>query len=133
MFKQILIMLLILLMIIFIIKKLRPYFYKLLLSKNIVKNVLTDTIKDFLDLHSEYFKHSELLNNNLLFYTNKKWSTKNNNYIYDKKNMKYYIIDKGYYYYLDSMDNFEIVICNGGDNKIKLYNYDKYNSKIIFV
>ena len=37
---------------------------------------------------------------NYLFYTTQKWSTKNNNYIYDKTKRYYHIIEPGYYYYL---------------------------------
>ena len=138
MFKQILVILIILILIFFIIKKILLIFYKLIISKCIIKYHLNDNIKNFLDSYSHEFNITflKLLNNgsekNILFYTDTPWSTKNNNYIYNKKEDKYYIIDKNYYYYLDSMDNFEIII-NGEGNKIKLYNYDKYNSKIIFV
>ena len=37
---------------------------------------------------------------NYLFYTTHEWTTKNNNYIYDKNKLYYYIIEPGYYYYL---------------------------------
>ena len=138
MFKQILISLIILILIYFIIKKILLIFYKLIISKCIIKYHLNDTIKNFLDSYSHEFDISFLLNNsnkNIIFYTDTPWSTKNNNYIYNKKEDKYYIIDKNYYYYLDSMDNFEIIINSdlSKEVKIKLFDYDKHFSKINFI
>ena len=72
---------------------------------------------------------------NVLFYTDTPWSTKNNNYIYSIKESKYYIIDKNYYYYLDSIDNFEINIGSSENKKvkIKLFDYSANFSKISFI
>jgi hypothetical protein len=132
-------MIIILVISFFIIKKVLVHFYKLIITKCIIKYNLNDTIKHFLDSYSHEFDISFLLNNsekNIIFYTDTPWSTKNNNYIYSKKEDKYYIIDKNYYYYLDSMDNFEIFINNelrSKEVKIKLFDYNKHFSKITFI
>jgi len=70
----------------------------------------------------------EFAKKNIVFYTNDKWSIINNNYIHDILNNKYFIIDKGYYYYLNDLSNFKITT---SQNKIiKLFDNDK---KINFI
>ena len=97
MFKQVLlkgiIPLIIIVVLIFIFKK--P---NLILNDEVFKYPLTD---------KSHFTKSIYLNDlkklsGLAFYTNLNWSTKNNNYIYDKKLERYYIIEPGYYYYIPS-------------------------------
>ena len=66
-------------------------------------------------LNSEPLKLSELKESDF-FFTTKKWSTKNNNYILFKDN--YYIIEPGFYYY-----NFNCKLFINNDiniNKIKI-------------
>ena len=68
-----------------------------------------------------YSTNSNLKLNNLeinLFYTNTKWSIKNNNYIFF--NERYYIIEPGYYYYLNKQ-NYKLTI-NNENTSIKLFN-----------
>jgi len=142
MFKQILITIVLLVLIFFIVKKLFLFYYKLVLSKGIIKYTLNDTIKNFIDMYSHEFDISFLnilsscgLEKNILFYTDTPWSTKNNNYIYSLKESKYYIIDKNHYYYLDSIDNFEISIDPSQHKKvkIKLFDYPVNSDKIVFI
>ena len=45
-----------------------------------------------------------------IFYINVPWSSKNNNYIYDTQDDRYYIIDKDYYYYIPDHDRYQLVI-----------------------
>jgi hypothetical protein len=138
MFKQILLIVIVLFLIFFIVKKFLIHYYKLILSKCIVKYNLNDTIKQFFDTYSHEFDISFLkllssgIDKNILFYTDTLWSTKNNNYIYSLKDSTYYIIDKNHYYYLDSMDNFQIFI-NSSNVKIKLFDYSANFSKISFI
>jgi hypothetical protein len=143
MFKQILLIIIILLLTFFIVKQVLLYYYKLVISKSIIKYNLSDNIKNFFDSYSHEFDISFLkllssgtgIEKNVLFYTETPWSTKNNNYIYSIKESKYYIIDKNYYYYLDSIDNFEINIGSSENKKvkIKLFDYSANFSKISFI
>jgi hypothetical protein len=139
MFKQILIIIIILLLTFFIVKKVLLIFYKLVLTKSIIKYNLNDTIKQFLDNYSHEFDISFLkllkTEKNILFYVDTPWSTKTNNYIYSLKDSKYYIIDKNYYYYLDSIDNFKLFIDSSGIKKVKmkLFDYSANFSKINFI
>jgi hypothetical protein len=132
MFKHLLIILLIILIIYFIIKKFILLFHKLILSKFIIKYDLIDSDKQFLDLYSNEFNINilESLKDRMLFYTDTTWNTKNNNYIYDKINDKFYIIDSGYYYYIESPENFKLVI-GSQNSKVKLFDLNTSNRVII--
>jgi hypothetical protein len=142
MFKQILITIVILVTVIiisfFIIKRIHLFVYKLILTKGVLKYNISGTIKQFLDNYSNEFNISYLnllkSEKNVLFYTDTVWTTKNNNYIHSLKEDKYYIIDKGYYYYIDSMDNFKIFINNiNTEVKIKLFDYSNNYSRLNFI
>ena len=100
MFKQILIILIILILVYFIIKYLLIRSHKLFLDPSKVKYTLLDSDHDYLKKYSKEIPIFELksIRDPLVFYTNKKWSTKNNNYIKFKE--RYYIIEPGYYYYV---------------------------------
>ena len=138
MFKHLLILLIILIVTItisyYIIKKLLLTFHKLILSKFIIKYNLIDFDKQFLNLYSEEFDIHKLksLNDKTVFYTDIQWNTKNNNYIFDVINKKYYIITHGYYYYIDSSENFKITI-GSPNGKVKLFNNNINNNKVSFL
>jgi hypothetical protein len=60
-----------------------------------------------------------------VFYTDTPWSTSNNNYIYDKLEDRYYIIDKGYYYHINDPERYKLKISknvNVNSFKIKIFN-----------
>jgi hypothetical protein len=98
------------------------------LSEFIIKYKLTDSDKKYLKMHSNTTTIGTLEGENLIFFTEKNWSVKNNNYIYDIKNDKYYIIDSGYYYYLQNLKDYKLTINNENlkiilfENKIKSNN-----------
>lgn len=101
----------------FIIKRmLIIFFHKLNLSQLIIKYPLTESDKSLLDIYSTSF---EKFKNGIVFYTDTLWSSKNNNYIFDIINNKYFIIDKGYYYYLDNLLNYKITFVG---NNLKVFN-----------
>jgi hypothetical protein len=137
MFKQILIILLILVIILtisyFIIR--RFLINKLDVTKNIIKYPLNRLDKIFLNNYSSECNISELVllnNKKLIFYTDTPWSTKDNNYIEDLSDNKYYIIDKDYYYYLDSLKDYKLFI-ESNNVKIRLFDFDKYYKKINYI
>jgi hypothetical protein len=110
----------------YIISFLSSYFYKLTISESILKYSLTENdIKFF----KKYSKKENLKNvKKGIFYTQKQWNTKNNNYIYDSLKDRYYLIDKGYYYYISNTTRYKIVIKN--DIVINLINLIDFNLKI---
>jgi len=128
MFKQIIIILLLSIISYFVIKYILIIFHKLYLSEFIIKYKLTDSDKKYLKMHSNTTTIGTLEGENLIFFTEKNWSVKNNNYIYDIKNDKYYIIDSGYYYYLQNLKDYKLTINNENlkiilfENKIKSNN-----------
>ena len=65
-----------------------------------VKYKAYDTDIEFLNKYSKdlFIFDLQTLEKPFLFYTTKKWSTKNNNYVKSKN--KYFIIEPGYYYYI---------------------------------
>jgi hypothetical protein len=86
---------------------------------------MNDSDKRFLKLYSNETSLTDLFPENFnLFYTETTWSTKNNNYIHDTINDKYYIIDSGYYYYLPNLKDFKITINN---DKLKILLFDLKN------
>lgn len=121
MFKQIFILLIITLLSYFIIKYILITFHKIYLSDEIIKYSMSDQDKKFLNMYSI---NSILKLNNLtnLFYTDTKWSLKNNNYIFF--NERYYIIEPGYYYYLNKQ-NYKLTI-NNENTSIKLFNNNNF-------
>ena len=114
------------------IKKILLITHKLVLTNNIIKYSLIYSDKVFLNTYSTEYSIKDLLliNNNLLFYTLTPWSIKNNNYILDIVNDRYYIIDSGYYYYISDTTNFKITINSINDYKINILDLDKYSAKI---
>ena len=91
MFKQVLLkgiipLIIILIVLIFVLKK-----EKLLLNPEVFKYPLTDKSHFTESIYLNDLKNLKSLNE-VVFYTNLNWSTKNNNYIYDKKLDRYYII-----------------------------------------
>jgi hypothetical protein len=116
MFKLFLILFLIIFVTYNVIKSLT---YKLHIHKETLKYPLDDSDKDFLQKNTIDSKLSEITTNSI-FYQDYLWSTKNNNYIYDSTLDKYYIIDRGYYYYIPDIKRYSLVI--NKNNKIKLLN-----------
>ena len=120
MFKLILIILLIILIVFFLIQNILISFHKIYVFPETIKYATSHSDKRYLDRYSTKGKLSELSPGNL-FFTEKKWSTKNNNYILFKE--RYYIIEPGYYYYLHgdltiNNDN-DIFILNSKINVLK--------------
>jgi len=105
------------------------------LAKNIIKSPLNKYDMLFLKGHSDECDISSISsigNNKLLFYTDTPWSTKNDNHLLSISDNKYYIIDKGYIYYLHNPDDYKLFI-NAGDVKIRLFNFEKYHKKINYI
>ena len=125
MFKHVLISLIIIVIIYFIVKGLNVFFHKIIVSKNISKYHMSENDMSLINTYSELFKNNT---NQFIFYTTVPWNgITNNNYIYSKKNDTYYIIDTGFYYYIDNSDNYEIVF-NSKKNNIKVFsNFKKVN------
>ena len=96
MFKQILIILFILIIFYFIIKNILISTHKLYLDSSKIKYTLYDSDKEYLKKYSTDCLLSELEENSI-FYTQTKWSTRNNNYLKFKDT--FFIIEPGYYYY----------------------------------
>ena len=111
--------LLIIILIIIIIKLGISSFYKLHIYKEIIKYPFNNSDKNFLQ---KSCIDSELknVNSNCIFYQDYLWSTKNNNYIYDTLLDKYYIIDRGYYYYIPDIKRYILHVKS--NKKIKLIN-----------
>jgi len=112
MFKQILIIVLIIVLSYFVIKNVLIVFHKLYLSEFVVKYTLSDSDKKFIKLYSNQTTINDLNEDVNIFYTTFPWTTKNNNYIHDIKNDRYYIIDSGYYYYLPNSKDYQLTINN---------------------
>lgn len=101
----------------FILKKVLIYYHKLYLEPGKLKTKMTPTDKSFLKMNS---KITTLNDPNLeLFYTDSKWSITNNNYIYDTLIDRYYIIEPGYYYYINPKNRYKITI--EGSSEINLF------------
>jgi len=97
MFKQILILISLILLIYFIY-----YFvstHELFLDENIVKYVLCDSDRNYINKHETINLQNE--KGRFVFYTNVRWSAKKNNYLKFKE--RYYIIEPGYYYYITEL------------------------------
>jgi len=97
MFKQVFIILIILIIVYFVTKILLISSHKLYISPLKVKYVLNDSDSDYLKRYSTETDIFDLQPEDI-FYTTKKWSTKNNNYFLF--NGDYYIIEPGYYYFI---------------------------------
>ena len=110
----------------FLFNKIISLQHKLVLDKNKVKYTLTESDTSLLNKYSELkdLKDLKLLTKPFIFYSDKKWSIENNNYILF--NEDYYIIDKGYYYYIDPLKT-EIII----NNEIFVYLFENFK-KVMF-
>jgi hypothetical protein len=134
----VIIVLLIILFICYLIVK-AVLFNKLNLVKNIIKSPLNKYDMLFLKGHSDECDISSISSissiqnkTKLLFYTDTPWSTKNDNHLLNISENKYYIVDKGYIYYLHNPDDYKLFI-NAGDVKIRLFNFEKYHKKINYI
>jgi len=129
----IIIVILIILFICYLIIKL-VLFNKLTLAKNIIKSPLNKYDLLFLKGHSVECSIGSIIQNNnkLLFYTDTPWSTKDDNHLLSLSDNKYYIIDKGYIYYLHDPKDYEVFI-NAENVKIRLFDFEKYHKKINYI
>jgi hypothetical protein len=112
-------------------------FNKLTLAKNIIKSNLNNFDLFFLKRHSIECSISSIssissIQNNILFYTDVPWSTKNDNHLLDVSENKYYIVDKEHMYYLDKSKDYKLFI-NSGNVKIRLFDFEKYHKKINYI
>jgi hypothetical protein len=125
MFKQLFISIVIIIIIItisYILIK-RYFLHSLQLHSNVIKYLMEPLDKYFLDKYSTRQKLTGSFSGRLLFYTNDRWSSRNNNYLI--KSDRYYIIEPGYYYYLT--DDYKIT----GEIDIYAFDFGKWNNKIL--
>ena len=110
----------------FLFKTILSSYHKLVLNKNKVKYILTESDQQLLNKYSrlEDLKFLNKLTKPFIFYSDKKWSIENNNYILF--NEDYYVIDKGYYYYIDPFTT--EIICN---NEIVVKVFENFKKVII--
>jgi len=132
----IIIVILIILFICYLIVKI-VLFNKLTLAKNIIKSPLNKYDLLFLKDHSVECSIGSISsiienNNKLLFYTDTPWSTKDDNHLLSLSENKYYIVDKGYIYYLHNPKDYEVFI-NAENVKIRLFDFEKYHKKINYI
>ena len=90
-------------------------------NQNKVKYLMSSTERRYIKRKGKLsqlsdIKKIKLSKKGIVFYCLKKWSTKNNNYIYF--NDRYYIIYTGYYYYINDISILNIK----NDSKIYLLN-----------
>jgi len=97
-----------------------------MISESIIKYDLRENDIIFFKKYSNK-SNLEKIQNKYIFYTNQKWSTKNNNYIYDILLDKYYIVDKDYYYYIPDK-RYKLVINN--NINVMFINFNENNDKI---
>ena len=119
MFIQVIIFIIFAIIAYIIIKK---YFRKIYISTDVIKYKMNDSDKDLWTKYSNLTKINKIPSQ-VLFYTNSKWNSRNNNYILS--NNRYYIIEPGYYYYLSG----EYTITSN-DIDIFSFNFEKWNNKI---
>lgn len=98
-------------------KKIYTRYHKLYLTDDIVKYKMNTNDLNYLKLYSINSKLNETVPGDI-FYTDTKWSIKNNNYFYNGD--KYYIIEPGYYYRINSK-----LTINNPNLIIKLFNKNK--------
>ena len=128
MFIHFLVILLVLILSYHLIKSSLFSIHRLPVNKEIIKYPLIyDSDKELLQ---KYSIDSDLKNItcNCIFYQEYPWSTKNNNYIHDTFLNKYYIIDKGYYYYIPDLNRYLITVSK--NRKIKILNS---MNKVVFL
>ena len=104
------------------------YYYFTPEHKLILENIKTKcSEKDltFLEKYTIPLKKTEFTSD-IVFYTKKPWSSKNNNYIYNKEKERYFIIEEGYYYYVPVSEN-EITI----SSEMYYLDLEKYSDKVI--
>jgi hypothetical protein len=98
-FKLILILLFITIITYLIIKNILISNHKIYTDDTKVKYVLHDSDREHINKCSKKADIFDILEvENAIFYTTKKWSTKNNNYIKFKE--RFYIIEPEYYYFI---------------------------------
>ena len=131
MFKLFLIGVIITVLILFIVKIILIKLHKIYFYKDIIKYKFNNYDLQHLKNHSVKRKLSELKDmDSYIFYQEQTWSSKNNNYIHDTVNDRYYIIDSGYYYYIPDSKRYSLFINKNNE----IYNFDlKYKNKVVFL
>ena len=119
MFKQVILFIIFIIITYLLAKK---YFHKIYLASEIIKYKMTDKDKELLTKCSNIVKLNDI-SGRVLFYTNSKWTARNNSYVLVKD--RYYIIEPGYYYYLE--DNYTI---HSIGIDIFSFDFEKWNNKI---
>ena len=100
--------------------------HKLTIARGLIKYNMTRSDKYLINRYSKEISIKDLdIKTKCVFYTEVPWKSSTGNYIHSKE--RYYIIEPGYYYYLEPED--ELVIITG-DSPIKVLTD---NSKINFV
>ena len=130
MFKLFLIGVIIIVLILFIVKIIFIKFHKIYFYKDIIKYKFNEHDLQHLKNHSVKRNLSELKGmDSYIFYQEQAWSSKNNNYIHDTVNDRYYIIDSGYYYYIPD-SRYSLFVNKNNE----IYNFDlKYKNKVVFL
>jgi len=118
MFKHILIIIFVV-FIFFVTKIVISSFHKVVVHKDIIKYSLSDSDKTLIDKQCDKVGLQDI-KSNCIFYQDYTWNTKNNNYIYDTKVDKYYLIDKGYYYFIPDLKRYTVHI--GKNTTVKVLN-----------
>jgi hypothetical protein len=131
MFKHFLIGILCLLIIFAIIKVILIKFHKIYFHKGIIKYKFNEYDLQHLKNHSIKRNIQDLKSmDSYIFYQEQKWNSKNNNYIHDTINDRYYIIDYGYYYYIPD-SRYSLIV--NKNNEIYHFDFLKYKNKVVFL
>ena len=110
-------------------------------NTKLIKQVLTPKDLILLDKCSEIISPVNLLKlDEVLFYTNTPWRIINGNfnYIYDTLQDDYFLIEPGYFYYINCLINkienneIEITLTNKSI-ELRLFDFSKYPSKIKYL
>ena len=131
MFKLFLLGIIILFIIFMIVKVIFIKFHKIYFYKDIIKYKFNQYDLQHLKNHSVKRNVADLKNmDSYIFYQEQVWSSKNNNYIHDTVNDRYYIIDSGYYYYIPDSKRYSLFTNKNNE----IYHFDlKYKNKVVFL
>jgi len=130
MFKHFLIMIVIIVLIVICVKFIFIRFQKLYIHNDIIKYTLNQSDSNILKMYSDK-KDISSMNNKSIFYSDHSWNTKNNNYIHDTENDRYYIIDSGYYYYIPDPKRYLLIV--NKNIPVNIFDTQKYKNKVVFV
>ena len=132
MFKLFLTMIILLIIILFIVKIIFIKFHKIYFYKDIIKYKFNNYDIQHLKNHSVNKSIVNIKNmDSYIFYQEHIWSSKNNNYIHDILDDRYYIIDQGYYYYIPDSKRYSLFV--NKNNNIYHFDLNKYKNKVVFL